>query len=63
MAGIVSATAAQIEDCRRRLEQLGDVLQLFSQGTKAPTKLTAADVTAIDGKVDLAVAALALLNT
>lgn len=63
MAGIVSATVAQIEDCRRRTEQLIVILQQFSQGTKAPTKLTAADITAIDAKVDQVAAALALLNT
>jgi len=63
MAGIVSATAAQIEDCRRRVEQLRQELQLFSQGTYAPTALDASQITAIDLLVDQTVAALALLNT
>lgn len=63
MAGIVSATAAQIEDCRRRVAQLEMVLQQFSQGTKAPTALAAAEITAIDALVDQVAAALALINT
>lgn len=63
MAGIATATQAQIEDARRRLAILGEDLQLFSQGTKKPTALTAADIVAIDLRVDQAVAALALLNT
>lgn len=63
MAGIATATAAQIEDCRRRLEQLRQELQLFSQGTHSPTALDASQITAIDLLVDQTVAALALLNT
>ena len=63
MAGIATATAAQIEDCRRRVVQLEMVLQQFSQGTKAPTALAAAEITAIDALVDQVAAALALINT
>lgn len=63
MAGIATATVAQIEDCRRRVTQLQAVLQQFSQGTKAPTALDASQITAIDLLVDQTVAALALLNT
>jgi len=63
MAGIVSATAAQILDCRRRVEQLAPMLQLFAQGTYAPTALNATQIAAIDAKVDEVAAALALLNT
>lgn len=63
MAGIATATAAQIEDCRRRVEQLRQELQLFSQGTLSPTALDASQITAIDLMVDQTVAALALLNT
>lgn len=61
MAGI--ATVAQIEDCRRRVVQLEQVLQQFSQGTKAPTALGAAEITSIDALVDQVAAALALINT
>lgn len=63
MAGIVTATVAQIEDCRRRVAQLEQVLQRFSQGTKAPTALAAAEITSIDALVDQVAAALALINT
>ena len=63
MAGIATSTVAQIEDCRRRVVQLEKVLQQFSQGTKAPTALTAAEITAIDALVDQVAAALALINT
>lgn len=63
MAGIATATVAQIEDCRRRAVQLEQVLQQFSQGTKAPTALAAAEITTIDALVDQVAAALALLNT
>lgn len=63
MAGIVTATVAQIEDCRRRVAQLDQVLQQFSQGTKAPTALDASQITAIDQLVDQVAAALALINT
>lgn len=63
MAGIATATVAQIEDCRRRGVQLEQVLQQFSQGTKAPTALAPAEITSIDALVDQVAAALALINT
>ena len=63
MAGIATATPAQVEDARRRLAILGDDLQKFSQGTRKGTSLTATQITKIDLLVDQAVAALALLNT
>ena len=63
MAGIATATVAQIEDCRRRVVQLELVLQQFSQGTKAPTALGESEITAIDLLVEQTVSALALLNT
>lgn len=63
MAGIATATVAQIEDCRRRVVQLEQVLQQFSQGTKTPTALAPAEITAIDALVDQMAAALALINT
>lgn len=63
MAGIVSATVAQIEDCRRRVAQLEQVLQQFSQGTKSTTTLAIAEVTSVDALVDQVAAALALINT
>lgn len=63
MAGIATATVAQIEDCRRRVVQLEQVLQQFSQGTKAPTALDATQITTIDLLVDQMAAALALINT
>lgn len=63
MAGIATATVAQIEDCRRRVAQLEQVLQQFSQGTKAPTALVPAEITSIDALVDQVAAALALINT
>ena len=63
MAGIATATPAQVEDARRRLAILGVDLQLFSQGSRKGTSLTATQITKIDLLVDQAVAALALLNT
>mgnify|MGYP006344183351 CR=1 FL=1 len=63
MAGIATATPAQVEDARRRLAILGVDLQLFSQGSRKGTALTATQITKIDLLVDQAVAALALLNT
>ena len=63
MAGIATATPAQVEDARRRLAILGVELQLFSQGSRKGTSLTATQITKIDLLVDQAVAALALLNT
>ena len=63
MAGIVSATAAQILDCRRKVVQLEIMLQQFAQGTRAPTALNPTQIAQVDTKVDEVAAALALLNT
>lgn len=63
MAGIVSATAAQILDCRRKVVQLEIMLQQFAQGTRAPAALNATQIAQVDTKVDEVAAALALLNT
>lgn len=63
MAGIVSATAAQILDCRRKVVQLGFMLQQFTQGTRSPTALNSTQITQVDTKVKEVAAALALLNT
>lgn len=63
MAGIVSATVAQVEDCRRRLVQLEQMLQQFSQGTLSPTTLNSDQITKVDTAVDNLAAALALINT
>lgn len=63
MAGIVSATAAQILDCRRKVVQLEILLQQFAQGTRSPTALNSTQITQVDTKVDEVAAALALLNT
>lgn len=63
MAGIVSATVAQIEDCRRRLVQLEQALQQFSQGTLSPTTLNSDQILKVDTAVDNLAAALALINT
>ena len=63
MVGIVSATAAQILDCRRKVVQLEIMLQQFAQGTRAPTALDSTQIAQVDTKVDEVAAALALLNT
>lgn len=63
MAGIVTATVAQVEDCRRRLVQLEQILQQFSQGTLSPTTLNSDQITKVDLAVDNLAAALALINT
>lgn len=63
MAGIVTATVAQVEDCRRRLVQLERMLQQFSQGTLSPTTLNSDQITKVDTAVDNLAAALALINT
>ena len=63
MAGIVSATVAQVQEARRRLAQLEAILQQFAQGTLAPTALNADQIAAVDAAVDAAVAALTPLNT
>lgn len=63
MAGIVSATVAQVQEARRRVAQLEVILQQFAQGTLAPTTRNADQITAVDAAVDAAVAALTPLNT
>lgn len=63
MAGIATATVAQVEDCRRRLVQLEQMLQQFSQGTLSPTTLNSDQITKVDTAVDNLAAALALINT
>ena len=63
MAGIVSATVAQVQTARRRVAQLEVILQQFAQGTYAPTTLNADQITKVDAAVAAAVAALAPLNT
>lgn len=63
MAGIVSATTAQVEECRRRVAQLLPLLQNLAQGPFSPTTLTTGQITAIDLAVDNVAAALAPLNT
>lgn len=63
MAGIVSATYAQTEECRRRVAQLLPLLQELVQGPFTNTTLTADQITEIDAAVDAVVAALAPLNT
>jgi len=63
MAGIVSATAAQILACRRKVVQLEILLQQFAQGTRSPTALNSTQIAQVDTKVDEVAAALALLNT
>lgn len=63
MAGIVSATVAQVQEARRRVAQLEDILQQFAQGTLAPTTLNADQIAKVDAAVDAVAAALAPLNT
>lgn len=64
MAGIVSATAAQVQTARVAVAKLSAALQDVSQGPlPANTKLNTAQAAAIDALVDAAVAAIAPLNT
>ena len=64
MAGIISATAVQVQTARDATFKLARVLQDISQGPlPANTKLNAAQITAIDALVDAAVAAITPLNT
>ena len=63
MAGIVSATVAQVQEALRRLAQLEVILQQFAQGSGAPTTLNADQIAKVDAAVDAAVAALTPLNT
>lgn len=64
MAGIVSATAAQVQTARDAVHKLDRVLQDLSQGPLPPnTELNAAQIASIDAIVDAAVAAITPLNT
>ena len=63
MAGIVSATVAQVQEARRRVAQLGVILQQFAQGTLAPTTLNADQITKVNATVAAAATALTPLNT
>lgn len=64
MAGIVSATDAQVQTARNAVYALAKVLQDISQGPLPnAANLNAAQITAVDAIVDAAVAAIAPLNT
>ena len=64
MAGIVTATAAQVQTARDATAKLLRALQDISQGPlPTNTKLNAAQITAVDAVVDAQVAAIAPLNT
>lgn len=64
MAGIVSATAAQVQTARDVVEKRVRVFQDISQGPlPANTALNAAQITSVDAIVDAAVAAITPLNT
>ena len=62
MAGIATATAAQIQTARDTTVKLLAELQVLVDGSHN-TKGTAAEVTRVDALVDAQVAAMALLNT
>lgn len=64
MAGIISATAAQVQTARDAVEKLARILQDVSQGPlPTNTKLNAAQIVIVDAAVDAAVAAITPLNT
>jgi hypothetical protein len=64
MAGIVSATYAQVVTARDATFKLARQLQAITDGTiPSGTNLNASQVTAIDALVDAQVAAIAVLNT
>lgn len=63
MAGIVSATTVQIEDCYRAAKQAMSTLQRFNQGTFRPTKITPEQVVEVDALLANLKAKLALLTT
>ena len=64
MAGIVSATQAQIAAARKALQQLAIELEQLSQGPlPKASDLSTRQAARIDAKVDALVAALAPLNT
>lgn len=64
MAGIISATAAQVQTARDAVEKLARILQDVSQGPlPTNTKLNAAQIVIVDAAVAAAVAAITPLNT
>lgn len=64
MAGIISATAAQVQTARDAVEKLARILQDVSQGPlPTNTKLNAAQIVIVDAAVVAAVAAITPLNT
>ena len=64
MAGIISATDAQVQTARNAVFALAKVLQDISQGPlPRASKLNAAQATSVDAIVDAAVAAITPLNT
>ena len=64
MAGIVSASAAQVAAARKALQQLAIELEQVSQGPLPPAaSLSTRQAARIDAKVDALVAAIAPLNT
>ena len=64
MAGIISATAAQVQTARDAVEKLARILQDVSQGPlPTNTKLNAAQIVIVDAAVDATVAAITPLNT
>lgn len=64
MAGITTATQAQVAAARVAVAKLHMELEKVANGPyPAPAALGAAQITAIDALVDAAVAAIAPLNT
>lgn len=64
MAGIATATAAQVLAARDTTFRLARELQALVDGSQpAGVNITAANVTRIDALVDAHAAALALINT
>lgn len=63
MAGIVSATPAQILAARDKVLTLAQTLQQIAHNVPQGPALPAAMVTLVDAQVDAAVAAIAPLNT
>lgn len=64
MAGIVSATAAQVATARVAVAKLALELEQIANGPLPPAaKLSTQQATRVDAKVDAVVAALAPLNT
>jgi len=64
MAGIISATAAQVQTARVAVLKLSRILQDVSQGPlPSNTKLNAAQITFVNAAIVAAVAAIVPLNT